>query len=86
MHIAATLSSNADPWMPEQNLSRSHHHALSRWIHGRVRRMLDDVKCVEENPQRMRRISEPPVGKRIRGQQVAEFIMHFRLRHRKPVQ
>jgi hypothetical protein len=48
--------------------------------------MLDDVKRVEKNPHRMRRIREPSVGEGVPGQQVAELVMNLRLGHGEPRQ
>ena len=76
---------HADPRMAEQ-FSDGQRHSLRRGIHRRVRRMLDDVKRVEKNPQRMRRIRQPPVSERVRGKQVAELVVNFGLRHGQPRQ
>ena len=46
--------------------------------------MLDDVKGIEENPHRMRRICQPPVGKRIGSEQITKLIVNLRLRHGHP--
>src|SRR5882762_745041 len=67
-----------------QQLSDRQHGPLCRRVHRRICWMLNDVKGVEENPQRMRRIYEPPVGKRIAREQVTKLIVYFRLRHRHP--
>lgn len=48
--------------------------------------MLDDVKCIEKNPERMWRICEPSVSERVSGKQVAELVVNFRLRHVQPEQ
>jgi hypothetical protein len=48
--------------------------------------MLDDVKCVEENPERMRRICQPAVSKGVRGKQVAELIVNLGRRDWEPRQ
>ena len=48
--------------------------------------MLDHVKRIEENPQRMRRICQAAVSEGVRGEQVAELVVNLRLRHRHPGQ
>jgi hypothetical protein len=48
--------------------------------------MLDDVKRIEKNPERMRRIRQSPVSECIAGQQVAELVVNLGLRHRQPRQ
>jgi hypothetical protein len=48
--------------------------------------MLDDMKCVEKNPERVRRIRQAPVGKRIRGKQIAELVVYLGLWHGQPQQ
>jgi hypothetical protein len=48
--------------------------------------MLDDVKCIEKNPERVRRIRETPVSERIPGKQVAELVVNLGLRHGQPRQ
>jgi hypothetical protein len=48
--------------------------------------MLDDVKRVEENPQRVRGICKPSVSERVRRQQVAELVVNLGLGHRHPRQ
>ena len=68
------------------NLAQRQRHSLCRRIHGRIRRVLEHMERVEENPERVRRIGQPSVGKRVRGKQVAEFVVYFRLRHAHPGQ
>ena len=48
--------------------------------------MLDDVKCIEKNPQWMRRIRQPPVSERVPGKQVAELVVNLGLWHVLPRQ
>ncbi len=85
MHMAATLSSTPIHGWPS-NFPMASAIPCAGGIHRRVRRMLDDVKCVEKNPQRMRRIRQPPVSERVPGKQVAELVVHLGLRHGQPRQ
>ena len=48
--------------------------------------MLQDMKRVQKNPHRMRRIGQPAVRESVRREQVAEFVVHFGLRHGLPRQ
>jgi hypothetical protein len=46
--------------------------------------MLDDVKRIEKNPKRMRRICQTSVSECVRGKQIAELVVNFRLGHGEP--
>ena len=71
--------------MAEQFSGRQR-HSLGRRIHRCVRRMLEDMKSVQKNPHRMWRIGQPAMSKSVCRQQIAEFIVNFRLWHRLPRQ
>jgi len=45
-----------------------------------------DVKCIEKDPQRVRRIREPPVNERVCGEEITKLVVNFRLRDRHPWQ
>ena len=85
MHIAAELSSTPIHGFPKE-LSGGQRHSLRGRIHRGIRRVLDDVKCVKENPQGMRRICQASVSESVRREQVAEFIVDLRLWHGHPGQ
>ena len=74
---------DADPGMA-QEFSDRQHHSLRRGVHRGVSWMLDDVKRIEENPQGMRRICQPPVSKRVCREQITELVVNLRLRHGHP--
>ena len=76
---------DADPRLAKQ-FSDGQRHSLRRGIHRRVRRMLDDVKGIEKNPERMRRIRQTPVSECVPGKQVAELVVNLGLRHGQPRQ
>jgi len=65
-----------------ENLSHRQRCSLPRRKYGRVRGMLQDVKCIEVQPHGMRRVGKPSVSECISRKQVTEFVVTNRRRQR----
>ena len=63
-------------------LSERQNRALRRRVFRHVRGLLIDVYGVQENPHGVGWVREPTMGKRVPGEEVAEFVMHLRYWHR----
>ena len=69
----------ADDRMSAQDLTERQREPLSGRVHRAVRRHLVDVKRLEMNAQRVRRIGEPAACESVGRKKVAELVMNFRL-------
>jgi hypothetical protein len=49
--------------------------SLPRREYRRVRRVLQHMKCIQEQPHRMRRVGDPSVGESVPGKQITELVV-----------
>ncbi len=63
-----------------QPLTQGHQQPLSGGILRGVSRGMQDVEGLEVFPHGMRRLTHPPVGKRVGGKQIAELVVNVRQR------
>ena len=66
--------------MSEKDFTGCENHSLRRLRVALIRGLLNDAECLEVFPHRMTGIGEPTVRIGFPGEQVAEFIVHHRLR------